>query len=68
MSELVSTHSRAEAAAKTVSNISAIEVVSTHSRAEAAAYDVFDTPFYYRFQHTAARRRLHFLNWLKALY
>ena len=54
----VSTHSRAEAAARSGRSETKIIVVSTHSRAEAAAYDLISFDQIYLFQHTAARRRL----------
>ena len=56
---MVSTHSRAEAAAIGIDIANPCDIVSTHSRAEAAA--VNSRPFHTgiaRFQHTAARRRL----------
>ena len=56
---IVSTHSRAEAAAKDNIRISSSVIVSTHSRAEAAAYYFLPDPLVCLFQHTAAQRRLH---------
>ena len=56
---LVSTHSRAEAAAKDSLIQRAKAHVSTHSRAEAAAKLKFNSfSLIVKFQHTAARRRL----------
>ena len=56
---MVSTHSRAEAAAILDGNKEKVRVVSTHSRAEAAAAEVPQTLISQAlFQHTAARRRL----------
>ena len=56
----VSTHSRAEAAAKYSPWFGLRRCVSTHSRAEAAAYDSWYIVLTRTwFQHTAARRRLH---------
>ena len=54
----VSTHSRAEAAAKLKEIIDKRITVSTHSRAEAAATPVGAGGLLMVFQHTAARRRL----------
>ena len=54
----VSTHSRAEAAAKASFKPMASAKVSTHSRAEAAAASSRACSSAAWFQHTAARRRL----------
>ena len=55
----VSTHSRAEAAAKAFDARKKADAVSTHSRAEAAAWcGIFGFHIDHQFQHTAARRRL----------
>ena len=59
VSRRVSTHSRAEAAAKLPLKEQQELAVSTHSRAEAAAYPAVYYCRKARFQHTAARRRLH---------
>ena len=56
---LVSTHSRAEAAALDCGLVKPLQFVSTHSRAEAAAVvNIIIVIYVSRFQHTAARRRL----------
>ena len=55
---VVSTHSRAEAAAFLARFFNYRHRVSTHSRAEAAALDLLDFWRWLKFQHTAARRRL----------
>ena len=55
---VVSTHSRAEAAAALAFKACADFCVSTHSRAEAAAFVSGFGCFVLWFQHTAARRRL----------
>ena len=56
---LVSTHSRAEAAAKKNKTCDTVKHVSTHSRAKAAANcDIVHKIRFMVFQHTAARRRL----------
>ena len=57
--EIVSTHSRAKAAATNKTASQDDEYVSTHSRAKAAAHAYGGlSRFPYQFQHTAARRRL----------
>ena len=59
LSLLVSTHSRAEAAARADFAKSVTLAVSTHSRAEAAAIvEKLQANSPTKFQHTAARRRL----------
>ena len=55
----VSTHSRAEAAARRHIDYIKLVYVSTHSRAEAAAEPMEPNQSGDAFQHTAARRRLH---------
>ena len=55
---MVSTHSRAEAAAVCFEHQKHPFPVSTHSRAEAAAIMPSSMIYACRFQHTAARRRL----------
>ena len=55
---VVSTHSRAEAAAVLKRLFCVHLLVSTHSRAEAAAPAILKWLYIYTFQHTAARRRL----------
>ena len=55
---VVSTHSRAEAAAINDPQFSYLLSVSTHSRAKAAAGATFESAATVMFQHTAARRRL----------
>ena len=60
----VSTHSRAEAAANGDVIVLGGLAVSTHSRAEAAACNCGCVRrLHLRFQHTAARRRLHRTTW-----
>ena len=58
----VSTHSRAEAAAHGAIFKRRNYAVSTHSRAEAAAQTIEHQDHFQLFQHTAARRRLRFIN------
>ena len=58
LSYSVSTHSRAEAAAKRLKTKADPILVSTHSRAEAAADQMAGLVLERLFQHTAARRRL----------
>ena len=58
LSIIVSTHSRAEAAATMRQPGRLCLRVSTHSRAEAAALCFPKNALYVLFQHTAARRRL----------
>ena len=55
----VSTHSRPKAAASATANRHSSPIVSTHSRPKAAATKIFCGVPDSRFQHTAARRRLH---------
>ena len=67
---IVSTHSRAEAAAAELGvDKILLTPVSTHSRAEAAACRIIRVVLVTLFQHTAARRRLrcHRRNRLRSL-
>ena len=57
--DVVSTHSRPKAAAYPEGIIIFYDSVSTHSRPKAAARTVWCSVLIVRFQHTAARRRLH---------
>ena len=59
---LVSTRSRAKAAALNDKIIRGCSTVSTHSRAKAAAVGIMMSKHGARFQHTAAWRRLHLIS------
>ena len=56
---VVSTHSRPKAAATVIVNVAIDNLVSTHSRPKAAAACMLTYGVMGKFQHTAARRRLH---------
>ena len=60
--QVVSTHSRTEAAAQNLILLFNNLEVSTHSRTEAAAMDKSGSTEDFAFQHTAARRRLQIIS------